>query len=49
MAELEWLRQHLIAPGLLPARRLDAWLIGWTPERPLLRHLIGLQAPAAVW
>lgn len=40
MTELEWLREHLIAPGLVPARRLDAWLIGWTPERPLLRHLI---------
>ena len=40
MAELEWLRRHLVAPGLLPASRLEAWLAGWTPERPLLRHLV---------
>ena len=40
MGELEWLRQNLIAPGLLPGRRLEAWLEGWSPERPLLRHLV---------
>ncbi|MBK7825855.1 hypothetical protein [Nannocystis sp.] len=42
MAELEWLRRNLVGPGLLPASRLDAWLVGWTPERPLLRHLVEL-------
>lgn len=42
MAELEWLRRNLVGPGLLPASRLDAWLVGWTPERPLLRHLAEL-------
>ena len=36
MAELEWLREKLVAPGLLPADRVEAWLTGWAPERPLL-------------
>ena len=40
MAELEWLREKLVAPGLLPADRVEAWLTGWAPERPLLRHLV---------
>ena len=40
MSELMWLRGHLVEPGLLPARRLEGWLVGWAPERPLLRHLV---------
>ena len=40
MTELEWLRQCLVAPGRLSARRLDRWLAGWSPDRPLLRHLV---------
>lgn len=40
MSELMWLRGHLVEPGLLPAGRLDGWLVGWAPEKPLLRHLV---------
>ena len=40
MAELEWLREKLVTPGLLPADRVEAWLAGWAPERPLLRYLV---------
>lgn len=40
MVELEWLRRNLVAPGLLPGPRLEAWLADWSPERPLLRHLV---------